>query len=126
VGVWNTIFGYLAFFFLDSVFSHYFGAGAHSYMLAMILGNIVAMLMAYSLHRNVTFRSTSAGKQLMKEFGRYVLTNYITLVLSVLLLPVFVEMLGASPKLAGLFVTMICTVISYFAHLRVTFRHANR
>ena len=49
VGVWNTIFGYLAFFFLESVLSHFAGAGAHTYMLAIVLSNAAAMLMSHPL-----------------------------------------------------------------------------
>ena len=121
VGVWNTIFGYLAFFFLETVFSHYAGAGAHTYMLAIVLGNAAAMLMAYSLHRIITFRSTSSGKKMLAEFGRFVLGNTVTLVLSVVLLPVFVEIFGLTPKLAAAFVTLLCVGISYGAHSRITF-----
>lgn len=121
VGVWNTIFGYLAFFFFESVFSRYVGVGAHSYMAAIVLSNLIAMLMAYSLHRSITFRSTSSGRHLFEEFGRYVLGNYVTVVLSICLLPLFVELIGLMPKVAGLFVTLICMIVSYYAHSRITF-----
>lgn len=121
VGVWNTVFGYLAFFFLETVFSRYIGPGARSYMLAILLSNAVAMLMAYSLHRTITFRSTSSGKQLLREFGRFALNNSLTVALSICLLPVFVEILGIAPKVGGLLVTFICTLVSYYAHSRITF-----
>lgn len=121
VGIWNTIFGYLAFFFLESVFSHFAGTGAHTYMLAIVLSNVVAMLMAYSLHRIVTFRSTTSGKKMLVEFGRFTLSNLTIMALSIGLLPVFVEMFGFSPKVAAAIIAVLCAVMNYLAHSRITF-----
>lgn len=124
VGVWNTIFGYLAFFFLESVLSLSLGRGAHSYMPAIVMSNFLAMLMAYSLHRKITFKSTTKGMMLLREFSRFVFGNSLTVILSIILLPIFVEVMSLDPKSAGFLVTLICTVVSYLAHSRITFKNS--
>lgn len=126
VGLWNTIFGYLVFYFLESVLSYYIGIGPRSYMFAILLSNAVGVVMAYSLHRNITFRSKSSGRHLVKEFGRFVLGNLFMVLLSVGMLPICVEFFGLSPKVAGAVVTFICTAVSYCAHSRLTFVDADR
>lgn len=124
VGVWNTVFGYLAFFFLESVLSLFLGRGARSYMPAIVMSNFLAMLMAYSLHRRITFKSTTKGIMLLREFSRFVFGNSLTVAISIVLLPIFVEAMSLDPKSAGFLVTIICTVISYFAHSRITFKNS--
>lgn len=126
VGVWNSIFGYLTFYFLETVLSGIPEIGAYAYMPAVIVSNIFAVLMAYTLHRNITFRSTTQGIYLVKEFGRFVLGNMAAIASNILLLPVFVELLGVRPKLAAFEVAMLCTIVSYYAHSRVTFSSKNR
>lgn len=122
VGGWNTLFGYLVFFFFDSVISKLFGPGPHSYMVAIVLANVLAMIMAYTLHRVVTFRSDSRGTTQVKEFIKFLLGNITTMGISVVLLPVIVEVAGFNPKVAALFVTAFCALFNYFAHSRITFR----
>lgn len=123
VGAWNTLFGYLAFVLLNSLFSHCFPAKRLSYMLAMILGNIVAILNAFIFHKYITFRSHIGGLAMFSELARFSSTYLFTFLLSLFLLPAFIEILGLSANAAGALVILVCTVISYLGHSRFSFRN---
>ncbi len=62
VGIWNTIFGYLAFVSLDLLFTPLFSRRYFAYMLAVVLSNFMAILNAYLFHKYVTFKSPVRGK----------------------------------------------------------------
>lgn len=123
VGAWNTIFGYMAFVLLNSLFSHWFSAGPLSYMLAMVLGNVVSILNAFIFHKYITFRSPTGGLAMVVELARFSSTYLFTFLLSLLLLPLFVEIVGFSTRTAGALVILACTVISYLGHSRFSFRN---
>lgn len=122
VGVWNTVFGYSIFVLLDELFSSLFRTRQIAYMAAMILSNVVAVLNAFVFHKHVTFRSRVRGLAMLSELFRFSATYLLTFCLSVLLLPLFVEVFHFSPKVAGAFVVLICTVVSYLGHSRFSFR----
>jgi putative flippase GtrA len=122
IGGWNTIFGYVVFCLLDMLFSHFFTARIVAYMSAMVLGQIIAIVNAYIFHKYITFRSGAKGLKLISEFLRFCTTYIVTFVLSLILLPLFVEEIGITPKIAGAFVILVCTIISYLGHSRFSFR----
>lgn len=122
VGVWNTIFGYSVFCLLDTLFSHLFSARYIAYMSAMVLGQIIAVINAYIFHKYITFKSTVKGKGIIIEFLRFFMTYVVTFCLSLILLPLFVEIGHITPKISGAFVILICTIISYLGHSRFSFR----
>lgn len=124
VGAWNTFFGYGIFFAFDTVFEAVFASRRLAYMSAIVVSNIIAVLNAYILHRRITFRSVSKGRLKLMEFFRFCATYAFTMVLSIALMPVFVEMFSFSPKAAGLLVTLLCTFISYFSHARFSFQES--
>ena len=55
VGIWNTIFGYLIFYVLDNFFENIFLERYYAYMLAIVLGHIIATINAFIFHKYVTF-----------------------------------------------------------------------
>ena len=57
VGIWNTIFGYLTFFVLDSILENVFIKRYFAYMCAMLLGQIIATINAFIFHKYITFKS---------------------------------------------------------------------
>lgn len=122
VGVWNTIFGYLVFIGFDSLFTSLFSKRYVAYMSAAVLSNIIAIINAYIFHKYVTFKSRIKGIAIIFEFLRFSTTYLITFCLSLLLLPLFVEIMNVTPKIAGALVILTCTVVSYVGHTKFSFR----
>lgn len=123
VGVWNTIFGYAAFCLLDMLFSHFFTVRTIAYMSAMFLGQIIAIINAYIFHKYITFKSHTRGFQLLIEFFRFSATYLLTFLLSLFLLPFFVEVFNIAPRISGAIVILLCTIISYLGHSRFSFKN---
>lgn len=122
VGIWNTIFGYLAFVGMDIVFSYIFTKRYFAYMSAAVLSNIIAITNAFIFHKYITFKSTVRGKAIVAEFARFFSTYLFTMILGLILLPLFVEVLGIDPKISGALLLPVGVVISYFGHSRFSFR----
>ena len=121
VGIWNTVFGYLVFVLLDLFLENIFVKRYVAYMSAMILGHIVATINAFIFHKYVTFKSEAKGKRIIPEFFRFCLTYVVTFVLSLFLLPFFVEIINFHPRTSGAVVVLICTGISYVGHSKFSF-----
>ena len=91
VGIWNTIFGYLTFFVLDTILENVFIKRYSAYMCAMLLGQIIATINAFLFHKYVTFKSKIKGKKIIVEFFRFCLTYVFSFLLSLLALDVFFD-----------------------------------
>jgi putative flippase GtrA len=122
VGGWNTIFGYLVFVLLETLFSKILFPRYVAYMSAMVIGQIIAVINAFIFHRHFTFRSDTRGRELLKEFFRFTTTYIITFVLSLIFLPILVEVFNIIPKIAGAILTFIMTVVSYIGHSQFSFK----
>jgi len=122
VGIWNTFFGYGLFFALDTFFEKNFTVRYVAYMSAMVLSNVAAIVNAYIFHKYITFQSTVRGRGLLKEFLKFSTTYLVTLFLSLVLLPLFVEVFHVHPKVGALFILGIGTMVSYFGHSNFSFR----
>jgi putative flippase GtrA len=123
VGAWNTIFGYGAFLLLETLFSRLFPANPLSYMAAMVSSNVIAVLNAFLFHKYITFRSRVRDVAVFAEFIRFSSTYLLTFLLSLFLLPAFIEILGLSTRVAGALVILVCTIVSYIGHSRFSFRN---
>lgn len=123
VGIWNTVFGYLVFIGFDSLFTPVFQQRYVSYMSASVLSNSIAVINAYIFHKFFTFQSKIKGIGIVFEFLRFTSTYIVTFFLSLFFLPLFVEILKLSPKIAGALVIVCCTVISYVGHLKFSFKN---
>jgi putative flippase GtrA len=121
VGIWNTIFGYLVFVGLDSLFTLLFFKRYTAYLVASFLANILAITNAYIFHKVVTFRSQVKGKSIFFEFARFSSTYIFTVFLGLVLLPVFVEMLFMDPKIAAAAIIPITLPFNYLGHSRFSF-----
>jgi putative flippase GtrA len=124
VGAWNTIFGYLVFVGFDILFTSFCAKRYVAYMSAAVLSNILAIINAYIFHKHITFKSKVKGIGIFYEFLKFSTTYLVTFCLSLILLPLFVEILYMDPKIAAAAVILCCTVISYLGHSRFSFRRS--
>ena len=122
VGVWNTAFGYGAFLVLYWLFDLFLSPRFMAYMTASIMGNILSVTNAFFFHKYFTFQSPERGGASLKEYFRFVGTYIFTFLLSLMLLPIFVELAGLTPQVAAAVIILICTVFSYIGHSRFSFR----
>jgi len=122
VGIWNTIFGYLVFVGLDILFTFLFPKRYLAYMSAAVLSNILAIVNAYIFHKYVTFQSQVRGKGIFMEFARFFSMYLFTMILGLILLPVFVEVFSIDPKISAGLLIPITVIISYLGHSRYSFR----
>lgn len=122
VGICNTILSYLIFVGFDSLFSLFFSPRYIAYMLAAVLSNIIAVTLAYFFHKHFTFKSRTKGKTAFFEYLRFYATYLFTTILSLILLPVFVEFLKLDPKIAAAIIMLLLAVVSYFSHRLFSFR----
>ena len=121
VGIWNTIFGYLVFIGLDTLFSGLFSRRYVAYMSAAVFSNILAIINAYIFHKYITFRSKVRGVGIIGEFFRFSTTYLVTFILGLLLLPFSVEVLNITPKIAAALLIVLFTGISYWGHMKFSF-----
>ena len=121
IGVWNTIFGYLAYVGLDYLFTFVFQKRYLAYMTAAVLANIIATISAFLFHKHITFKSTVKGKGVIIEFFKFYSMYTVTNILGFALLPFFVEVLKIDPKIAGALLIPVVAIISYFGHSRFSF-----
>jgi len=122
VGIWNTFFGYALFFALDTMFEKTILLRYVAYMSAMVLSNIAAIANAYIFHKYITVQSDVRGRGVLMEFLKFSTTYMVTLCLSLILLPFFVEILHVHPRVGALIILGICTIVSYYGHSKYTFR----
>ena len=121
VGIWNTIFSYITFILLDYLFNLFFSPRFVAYMLAALLSNIITVTLAYFFHKYFTFQSKAKGMAALREYLRFYMTYIFTSILSLILLPIFVEFLKLDPKIAIAIIMLPLTVISYISHNLFTF-----
>lgn len=122
VGVWNTIFGYLVFVACDYLFERLFSPRYVAYMSAAVLSNILAIINAYIFHKHITFQSPVRGKGILIEFARFFSMYLFSMILGLILLPVFVEIIGIAPKISAALLIPVTIIISYIGHSRFSFR----
>jgi putative flippase GtrA len=115
VGVWNTIFGYLAFVTCDYLFERLFSPRSVAYMSAAVLSSILAIINAYIFHKHITFQSSVHGKGTLIEFARFFSTYLLGT-------PVSVEALRIEPRISAALLIPVTTIISYVGHSRFSFR----
>ncbi len=121
VGIWNTIFGYLAFVSLDYLFTDLFSKRYEAYMSAAVISNILAIVNAYVFHKYITFKSTVKGFGIIYEFLRFSTTYMVTFILGLFLLPLSVEILKITPKIAAALLIILFTGVSYLGHMKFSF-----
>lgn len=91
-------------------------------MSAMVLSNVLSIINAYICHKYITFVSKVKGKGLLVEFIRFSMTYGVTFCLSLILLPLFVEIFNLSPKISGAVIIPLCMMVSFIGHSRFSFK----
>ena len=122
VGLWNTLFGYGIFCAFNALFSRIFAAPAAAYMPATVISNVLAIINAFIFHRKITFRSQSTGLKMLAEFFRFSCTYLVLFALSLILMPVLVEIFKVKPYIAAAIVITAIACGSYLAHAKFSFK----
>jgi len=123
VGVWNTIFGYLAFAGLNYLLTDRI---PYAYMAAYVGANILAISMAYAGHKFLVFRTSG---NYLKEYLRYFVVYGSSALLGLALLPIAVTLVTLAvkdvklaPYIAQALLVGVNAVASFYAHLRFSFK----
>lgn len=122
VGAWNTFFGYAIFWVLFEITSRIFAVRYTAYTTAQVATWLIAVFSAFLLHKHVTFRSRVRGRAAVAEFFRFTQTYIAMLLFALVALPFVVEVIGLSPRVAIIIVTIAGMVINYAGHRLFTFR----
>jgi putative flippase GtrA len=91
------------------------------YLASLYASYLVAIIIAFFLHRRFTFRAAGAGNPIV-DFFRFASVYVVSLIINTALLPLLVETFGLSPLVAQALVTVFTTLISYFGHKYFSFR----
>ena len=126
IGIWNTIFGYGAFFLLDDLFYYTLSNKRFSYVVAMIVAQILAVLNAFIGHKYFTFRSKASGKGLLFELSRFFSSYTLIFVFNLLTLPLLVEFYEFNPKIAAAFLIPASMILNYILLTKFTFLKTDR
>jgi putative flippase GtrA len=123
VGGFNTVFGYALFALLTWSFK---GLGPYNYMYAAVLGNVIAISVAFLGYKWFVFRTR--GNYLiewMRCFGVYGGSALISLAGLPILVPILRHVLqrpGQAPYIAGALLMMVTVLFSFFGHKNFSFR----
>jgi len=110
VGILNTIVGYGLFFIFVSYIN---------YLLATILAHIIAVTHSYLWNRYWVFPSHNP---VIWEFLKFNSVYLVVLLENLVLMFCFVSYFAINPKIAGLLILPITTLISYFGHRHWSFK----
>jgi len=111
VGGINTLLSYLVY--AVSIF-----VGCH-YILAQTLSMVISLIVSFLLHKNFTFKAKGYS---FAEILRFLAVYAVSIGLSYALLAILVDLLNFNKYIAGLSPIVICAIISYIGHKKVTFR----
>jgi len=123
VGGLNTINGYVLFVLFEWLFGG--TLGRFGYMVSLLLSYLIAMTIAFILHRKYVFKVKG---QLLADFGRFTLVNLFGFSVNAFLLPVVIELTQVRHIYAQAVVAIIAAIASYFGHKYFSFRrkkHSN-
>jgi putative flippase GtrA len=116
VGAANTVIGYSLFAVLTYLLTD---KVPHAYMAACILGNVIAISVAYVNYKFFVFKTRG---NYLAEYLRFYVVYGFSFILGLVLLPLFVEILGINPYLAGALLTTITVICSFLGHKNYSFQ----
>jgi len=114
VGGFNTAFGYALFVLFEFGFNM-------PYLLALYGSYLISTIVAFILHRRVTYRASGTGRVLV-DFVRFQGVYVVSLVFNSVALPVGVELLHGEPTVVQAVIVVVSAVVSYFGHKFFSFR----
>lgn len=89
------------------------------YLTSLLVAQVLAAAVHYSLNKVFTFRCTS--RQILRQIGAHALVSVAYLLVSMGLMYVLVDMLGLDKMLSRVATTGVMILASYFLHRAVTF-----
>lgn len=129
IGVWNTIFGIGLFFLLYSLLHKYC-----YYMVLVVIANVITITNAYILYKFFVFKTKG---NYLKEYMKFYVVYGLAFVVSILVFPIFMEIILPFVQAHMLnysnifqykaYIAQLCTAavtmfVSYFGHNRFSFR----
>ncbi len=114
VGAFNTAFAYGLFLLFEWALDA-------RYLLSLVLSYVVATLVAFVLHRRLTFGVTGR-ERMLADFLRFESVYVVMLVVNALLLGLLVGLLGWPSWIAQALSLVVTTVMSYLGHKFFSFR----
>lgn len=116
VGGFNTVFGFLLFTGIELLFGRWIG-----YIVTLLISYVIAIIVAFILHRHVTYRVTGTGNVIV-DFLRFASVYLVAIAINLVALPLLVELAHFPPILAQALITIVTTLVSYFGHKLFSFR----
>lgn len=118
VGGWNTLFGYCVWALMQFLLGDYL-----HYLVIVVLAWPIAVLNAYLGYRYVVFRSRGP---VLRELPRFSLVYVVTLLVSLVVLPIALSVLPFNIYIVQALLTMVVIVCSYLAHKYYSFGSRRR
>jgi putative flippase GtrA len=116
VGGFNTVLGFVLFAGLELLFGRWIG-----YIVTLLISYVIAICVAFILHRHVTYRVTGTGNVVV-DFLRFSSVYLVAIAINLVALPLLVELAHFPPILAQAIITVVTTLVSYFGHKLFSFR----
>lgn len=116
IGGINTVIGYGVFVLGELTVGWIIG-----YVGSLYLSYLIAVPIAFLLHRRVTFRAHESGSRLV-DFLRFSSVYVVSLVINTVGLPLLVEFGHLPPIAAQAIMVVVTTVLSYAGHKYFSFR----
>lgn len=114
VGAFNTVFAYGLFLLFEWLLDG-------RYLASLAASYLVATLVAFVLHRRLTF-GVSGRERMLADFLRFESVYVVMLVVNALLLALLVGVLGWPSWIAQALSLVVTTVMSYLGHKFFSFR----
>jgi len=118
IGGVNTLLGYGLFAAFQLAAGHVIG-----YLGSLYASYVVAIVIAFALHRRFTFRVAGTGN-IALDLLRYAGVSVVALAVNTAALPVLVELAGLHPLAAQAIMVVVTALISYVGHKFFSFRRA--
>lgn len=107
-----TVIDWSSFYILAIVFDTY-------YQIALVISFTLGTLTNYILNKLYTFKCKS--KQITQQFSVHASISVISLLISIGLMFLFVDLLGLQKMISRGIITIIMLVINFFMHKHVTY-----
>jgi putative flippase GtrA len=116
IGGVNTVVGYLFFVVVHLTLGDVIGD-----LLTLYVAYVPATLVAFVLHRHVTYRRTGTGNVVI-DFFRFQSVYLVSLLINSVALVLLVELAHVPTLIAQALIVVVTTLVSYFGHKFFSFR----
>lgn len=113
-GIYNTIFGYLAFVALLLVFER-----SLHYLIVLVISHVISVANAFIVYRRFVFKSTG---RVLFEYLRFNLVYLIAFIFNIAALPFLVEIARMTPMKGQAAITVVTVILSYVGHKYFSFK----